>query len=63
VVSADDRLIILTTGGIAIRLRLNEIRCCGRSTMGVRLINLGEGDTVASVAIVARKDEDEGNNG
>ena len=62
VVSADDRLIILTTGGIAIRLRLNEIRCCGRSTMGVRLINLMEGDSVASVAIVI-KGEDEGNSG
>lgn len=61
IVCAEDRAIILTTGGIAIRLRLNEIRCCGRSTMGVRLINLGGGDRVASVAIIAKKDEDEGN--
>jgi DNA gyrase subunit A len=54
VVCTEDRVIILTRNGIAIRLRMNEIRCCGRGTMGVRLINLMEGDTVASVAIVAR---------
>ena len=58
-VSADDRVIILTKNGIAIRLRMNEIRCCGRSTMGVRLINLEESDTVASVAIIANKDDEE----
>jgi len=58
VVCADDRMIILTSNGIAIRLRLNEIRCCGRSTMGVRLINLTEGDTVSSVAIIPRSDEE-----
>ena len=57
VVCSDDRVIVLTKGGIAIRLRLNEIRCCSRSTMGVRLINLTEGDTVASVAIVPRAKE------
>jgi len=59
VVCADDRMIILTSNGIAIRLRLNEIRCCGRSTMGVRLINLTEGDTVSSVAIIPRNEEED----
>jgi DNA gyrase subunit A len=52
VVSSDDKAIILTSNGIAIRLRLSEVRCCGRSTMGVKMINLEEGDSVASVAIV-----------
>lgn len=58
-VCADDRAIILTQRGIGIRLRLNEIRCCGRSTMGVRLINLQEGDSVASVAIISKNGTDD----
>jgi DNA gyrase subunit A len=52
VVSSEDKAIILTSNGIAIRLRLSEVRSCGRSTMGVKMINLEEGDSVASVAIV-----------
>jgi len=59
VVSADGKVIVLTANGIAIRMRLSEIRCCGRSTMGVKLINLEEGDSVASVAIVPNKDDEE----
>jgi DNA gyrase subunit A len=64
VVSSEDRAIVLTEQGIAIRLRLSEIRSCGRGTMGVRLINLEEGDRVSSVAIISKRnteeDEDEG---
>jgi len=59
VVCGDDKAIILTEKGIAIRLRLNEVRCCGRSTMGVRLINLDEGDLVSSLAIVPKAEEEE----
>ncbi len=57
-VTSEDRAIILTARGIAIRLRLNEIRCCGRSTMGVRLIRLDEDDSVASVAVVPKSEEE-----
>ncbi len=59
IVCAEDRAIIITNNGIAIRLRVNEIRCCGRSTQGVRLINIAETDGIASVAIIARKDDSE----
>jgi len=59
IVGADDRALILTRGGIAIRLRLSEIRCSSRSTMGVRLINLMEGDSVSSVAIICQRDDGE----
>ncbi|MHB0913467.1 MAG: DNA gyrase C-terminal beta-propeller domain-containing protein, partial [Armatimonadota bacterium] len=58
VVCGDDKAIILTQNGIAIRFRLNEVRCCGRSTMGVKMINLEKGDSVASVAIVSETDEE-----
>lgn len=59
IVCGEDRAIFITKNGIALRLRLNEIRCCGRSTQGVRLINLMEGDRVASVAIVTKPEEEE----
>ena len=59
IVCADDRAIIITKKGIAIRLRLNEIRCCGRSTQGVKLINLHENDHIASVAIIQKTDTEE----
>jgi DNA gyrase subunit A len=59
VVCKDDKAIIVTANGIAIRMKLDEVRCCGRSTMGVKLINLEEGDTVASVAIVSKGEEEE----
>ncbi|MDI6829515.1 MAG: DNA gyrase C-terminal beta-propeller domain-containing protein, partial [Armatimonadota bacterium] len=53
---------VLTAKGIGIHIRLSEVRCCGRSTQGVKLINLEEGDWVSSVAIMARKEEDEEDN-
>jgi DNA gyrase subunit A len=56
--SADDKLIIMTANGIAIRMKLSDIRSCGRGTMGVRLIQLDEGDKVASVAVVFQKQEE-----
>ncbi len=49
VVSKDDRLLIMTENGITIRLRVDDIRSTGRSTQGVKAINLGDGDRVASV--------------
>ncbi len=59
VVCNEDKAIVLTSNGIAIRMRLNEVRACGRSTMGVKMINLEPGDTVASVAIVPTKADEE----
>ena len=59
VVCQEDKAIVLTSNGIAIRMRLNEVRACGRSTMGVKMINLEAGDTVASVAIVPTKADDD----
>jgi DNA gyrase subunit A len=49
VVSKEDRLLIMTENGITIRLRVDDIRSTGRSTQGVKAINLSEGDRVASV--------------
>jgi DNA gyrase subunit A len=58
-VNEGDDLLIITTGGQIIRQKVASIRRIGRSTQGVRLIRLDEGDQVASVArVVTREDED-----
>ena len=49
VVVPEDRLLIMTQNGITIRLRVDEIRSSGRSTQGVRAINVAEDDVVSSV--------------
>lgn len=59
IVTNDDQLIMMTTKGKAIKLRVKEIRTVGRNTQGVRLMNLGEGDHIASVARLV-KDSDTG---
>ncbi len=59
IVTNDDQLIMMTSKGKAIKLRVKEIRTVGRNTQGVRLMNLGEGDHIASVARLV-KDSDTG---
>jgi DNA gyrase subunit A len=56
VVHEDDELTVISTFGQALRLKVKAIRHAGRATMGNRLINLREGDTIASVARLAAKD-------
>jgi len=51
-VTDTDDLMIITRMGLAIRLAVSELRVMGRTTQGVRLINLKEGDSIASVAYV-----------
>src|SRR5947199_2725669 len=59
-VTDDDQIMLVTSGGKVIRLRVNEIRVIGRNTQGVRLIGLDEGEHIASVARLAeREDESE----
>src|SRR5262249_13681665 len=55
---ADD-VMLITTGGMVTRTHVGEIRVVGRNTQGVRVMNLREGDTVASIAPVAREEEEE----
>ncbi|MGQ9455479.1 MAG: DNA gyrase subunit A [Armatimonadota bacterium] len=52
VVDDSDKIIIITSGGIMLKIRVSEIRVSGRATQGVRLINLATSDTVASLARV-----------
>ncbi|HSV74750.1 MAG TPA: DNA gyrase subunit A [Chthonomonadales bacterium] len=57
VVEPDDRLMIVTANGIVIRVPVNGIREAGRSTQGVRLINLAPGDRVATIERLARSED------
>ena len=50
VVEDKDRLLLLTTNGKGIRLRLKEVREVNRIAQGVKLIDLGKDDTIASIA-------------
>jgi DNA gyrase subunit A len=55
---ADD-IMLITTGGMVNRTHVREIRVVGRNTQGVRIMNLNEGDKIASIAQVAREEEEE----
>lgn len=60
--SVDDSndLMIITQSGLTIRMSISSLRILGRTAQGVRLINLKEGDKIASVTIVpASEDQDE----
>jgi len=60
-VGDEDEIMLISTGGVAIRTRVKQIREQGRSTQGVRLIDLDEGTKLAGVERVAEKEEDEEN--
>ncbi|MEI6347280.1 MAG: DNA gyrase subunit A [Bacteroidota bacterium] len=51
-VTDNDDLMIITTNGITIRLRVMDLRVMGRATQGVRLINVKDSDDIAAVAKV-----------
>jgi DNA gyrase subunit A len=52
-----DELMVITRGGVIIRLPVNDIRVIGRNTQGVKMINLDNGDTVQDVARVVNEEE------
>ena len=58
-VSDDNDLMIITRNGTAIRTAAADIRVAGRATQGVRIINLRNGDAIASVMAVPKSDEEE----
>ena len=62
IVDDDTELYAITSGGGVIRTRARQVRKAGRQTKGVRLMNLGEGDTLIAVARNADDDaaEDDG---
>ena len=52
----EDQLMLITDGGKIIRLRIGDLRVIGRNTQGVHLIDLDNGERVASLARLAEDD-------
>ena len=52
-------VIMMSTKGQAIRVAMKEIPTLGRATQGVRIMKMGEGDTIASIGIVLPEEETE----
>lgn len=55
-VRENDDIMLITTQGMVNRTHIREIRLIGRNTQGVRIMNLNEGDKIASIAKVAHED-------
>ena len=58
-VTDDNDLMIINRSGLTIRTAADQIRVAGRATQGVRVINIREGDSIASVTAVPKTEEDE----
>jgi DNA gyrase subunit A len=57
-VSDEDEIMLITTGGVLIRTRVSEIRELGRATQGVTLINLGENEKLSGLEKIVETDDD-----
>jgi DNA gyrase subunit A len=55
-----DDLVVVTAKGMIMRQHMSDVRLAGRNTMGVRLIKLSSGDSIAAVANVTAEEESEG---
>lgn len=58
IVNDDDELYAITSSGGVIRTAAKQVRRAGRQTKGVRLMNLGDGDTLLAIARNADEPED-----
>jgi len=58
-VSPEDQIMLITTGGVLVRTRVSEIREMGRSTQGVTLINVAEGTNLSGLQRMAESDSDD----
>jgi DNA gyrase subunit A len=56
----DDEVMLITNGGKVLRCRVSGISTMGRATQGVRLMDLGEGERLVSMARLAERDDGEG---
>ncbi|MCI7635281.1 MAG: DNA gyrase subunit A [Bacteroidales bacterium] len=57
-VTEDNDLLIITKSGLIIRMAVSDIKQAGRNTQGVKLINIKDNDSIASVSVVARGEEE-----
>ncbi|HPP46573.1 MAG TPA: DNA gyrase C-terminal beta-propeller domain-containing protein, partial [Accumulibacter sp.] len=57
-VSDEDEIMMITTGGVLIRTRVREIRELGRATQGVTLIALDAGEKLAGLEKIVESEEE-----
>jgi DNA gyrase subunit A len=62
-VDDSDQVMLISTGGVLIRMAVAQIREQGRSTQGVTLINLDEGEKLAGMERIEEKDVEGNGNG
>ncbi len=55
-VKGDEDIMLISANGMVQRTHVSEVRQCGRNTLGVRIMNLKEGDRIAGMALVPRED-------
>ncbi|MCQ2136308.1 MAG: DNA gyrase subunit A, partial [Bacteroidales bacterium] len=58
-VTEENDLMIITKSGLTIRMAVSDIREAGRATQGVKLINIKDNDSIASVTVVPKQEEEE----
>ncbi|WP_203363977.1 DNA gyrase subunit A [Bacillus sp. REN10] len=58
-VTGEEDLMLITLGGVLIRMDVNDISITGRNTQGVKLIRLDDNETVATVAKIAKEETQE----
>jgi DNA gyrase subunit A len=58
-VRPDDEVVLISTGGVLIRMSVKSIREMSRSTQGVTLINLDDGEKLAGLERVVESDDEE----
>ena len=61
-VTDDNDLMIINRSGLTIRTSADQIRVAGRATQGVKVIDLREGDSIASVTAVPKTEDEESDN-
>ena len=58
-VADDDELMLMTTGGQSIRIRVSDVRETGRNAQGVKLVTLNEEEKLQDIAPVRESSEEE----
>ncbi len=58
-VQPEDEVMLISTGGVMIRTKVQQVRETGRSAQGVTLISLDDGTRLAGIEKVIETDEEE----
>ncbi len=60
-VNDEEDLMIITKSGLAIRMAVDSIPVIGRATQGVKVIRMNDNESIASICVVPKEDEDKEN--